>query len=583
MSNWLANSKRGIAELRRRRVLRALGAYVVGGWVLLQVANTVAGPLGIALWAQKALIYAVVVGIVPAAILAWIYDITRHGIVKTPEGMVRGLDGADAPPPALAVGPMEAAGGLPVSSIASIAVLPFKDLSQAQDHGWFCDGLAEEILDSLCCVRGLRSSSRGASFQFRGGNVDPREVGAKLHVDAVLEGSVRVVGQRLRGSAQLVDAHSGHPTRAETYERAVADVFAIQREIAENVVRALKLSLRENASFRGDKFAPRNMEAYEHYLRGRRLTGQFSQVTIMQAPQPFPRPIEPDPQYAPAQPAARRREARRKFRRAFGLDPQYAQAHAGLADALAQQAQWRFAPAAEVMAEGTIAANRALDLAPELAEAHMAQGHLRSVAGDADGARRAFERALELNPGLFDAWHYYARDCYSRGEYARAAELFQRAHRVRPDDFTPLIFAASSLRALGDEEGARALTARAATGLLRQCELEPDNLRAHYLAGGALLQAGRKEEGRRLSYLALSMAPEDFSALYNAACFHALAGEPEPALDLLERALAKGGGFPDWLRHDTDFDSLRAHPRFQALLARLGINRSEIVKPASPA
>jgi len=557
MSNWLANSKRGIAELRRRRVLRALGAYVVGGWVLLQVANTVAGPLGIALWAQKALIYAVVVGIVPAAILAWIYDITRHGIVKTPEGMVRGLDGADAPPPALAVGPMEAAGGLPVSSIASIAVLPFKDLSQAQDHGWFCDGLAEEILDSLCCVRGLRSSSRGASFQCRGGNVDPRGVGAKLHVDAVLEGSVRVVGQRLRVSAQLVDAHSGYQTWAETYERAVADVFAIQREIAENVVRALKLSLRENASFRGDKFAPRNMEAYEHYLRGRRLTGQFSQVTIMQAPQ--------------------------QFRRAIELDPQYAQAHAGLADALAQQAQWRFAPAAEVMAEGTIAANRALDLAPELAEAHMAQGHLRSVAGDAGGAGRALERGLELHPGVFDAGHYDARDCYWRGEYARAAELFQRAHRVRPDDFTPLIFAASSLRALGDEEGARALTARAAKGLLHQCELEPDNLRAHYLAGGALLQAGRKEEGRRLSYLALSMAPEDFSALYNAACFHALAGEPEPALDLLERALAKGGGFPDWLRHDTDFDSLRAHPRFQALLARLGINRSEIVKPASPA
>jgi tetratricopeptide (TPR) repeat protein len=260
------------------------------------------------------------------------------------------------------------------------------------------------------------------------------------------------------------------------------------------------------------------MEAYEHYLRGRQLVGQFSQRTIMQAPD--------------------------FFRRAIALDPGYAQAHAGLADALAQQAQWRFAPAAQVMAEGTVAANRALDLAPELAEAHLAQGHLRSVAGDADGARRAFERALELNPSLFDAWHYYARDCYSRGEYARAAELFQRAHRVRPDDFTPLVFASSSLHALGDEPGSRALAERAANGLLQQCELEPDNLRAHYLAGGVLLQVGRREEGLRLSERALAMAPEDFSALYNAACFHSLAGEPERALDLLERALAKGNGFP---------------------------------------
>jgi adenylate cyclase len=538
---WLATSRTAMAELRRRRVLRALGAYIVGGWVLLQVANTVAGPLGIALWAQKALIYAVVAGIVPAAVLAWLYDFTRHGIVKTPEGgSARGLDGSGAPPAMLA-GAADSSGA-PVSRIASIAVLPFTDLSQAQDHGWFCDGLAEEILDSLVCVRGLRVSSRGAAFQFRGGNVDPRAIGEKLNVDAVLEGSVRVAGQRLRVTAQLVDAHSGYQSWSETYERAVADVFAIQREIAENVARALKLSLRENAAFRGDKFAPRNMEAYEHYLRGRQLVGQFSQRTIMQAPD--------------------------YFRRAIALDPQYAQAHAGLADALAQQAQWRFAPAAQVMAEGTVAANRALDLAPDLAEAHMAQGHLRSVAGDAEGARRAFERALELNPSLFDAWHYYARDCYSRGEYARAAELFQRAHRARPDDFTPRVFASSSLPALGDEAGARALAERAANGLLRQCELEPDNLRAHYLAAGVLLQIGRGEEGRRLSDHAVERAPEDFSALYNAACFHSLAGEPEVALDLLERALANGGGFPDWMRHDTDFDAIRDQPRFQKLLGK---------------
>jgi adenylate cyclase len=448
-----------------------------------------------------------------------------------------------------------AAAPAPMSSIASIAVLPFKDLSQAHDHDWFCDGLAEEILDSLCCVRGLRVASRGSSFRFRGGDADPREIGRALSVDVVLEGSVRVAGERLRVGAQLVDAHTGYQHWSETYERAVTDVFAIQREIAENVVRSLKLSLREHASFRGEKFAPRNMEAYEAYLRGRQLVGQFSQRTILQAPD--------------------------FFRRAIALDPAFAQAHAGLADALAQQAQWRFAPASEVLPEGTVAANRALDLAPDLAEAHMAQGHLRSVAGDAEGARRAFERALELNPGLFDAWHYYARDCYSRGEYARAAELFQRAHRVRPDDFTPLIFAASSLHALGDEAGARALAERAANGLLRQCELEPDNLRAHYLAGGALLNAGDKEEGRRLTERALAMAPEDFSALYNGACFHSLAGEPERALDLLERALAKGNGFPDWLRHDTDLDPLRAHPRFQAVLAQLG--RAEPVKPATPA
>jgi adenylate cyclase len=516
-----------LSELRRRRVFRAVGAYVVIGWLLLQVADVTFAPLGLPEWSQRALIIAVAVGVVPAAILAWIFDVTRRGLVRTPAA-----DPVAAPP---------AAAAAPMSAIASIAVLPFTDLSQARDHGWFCDGLSEEIIDSLCCVRGLRMASRTASFRFRDGSVDPREIGRQLSVDAILEGSVRVAGQRMRVTAQLVDAKDGYHAWSETYERAVTDVFAIQREIAENVARALKLSLAGPALER-QRYAPRSIEAYEAYLRGRQLVGQFSQRTIVEAPA--------------------------LFRQAIALEPDYAQAHAGLADALAQQAQWRFAPAAQVLPEGTVAAHRALELAPDLAEAHMAQGHLRSLAGDAEGARRAFERALELNPTLFDAWHYYARDAYSRGEYARAAELFQRAHRVRPDDFSTLVFASSALHALGDEAGALALAQRAATGLQHQCELEPDNLRAHYLGAGALQQVGRIGEGRRLIETALAMAPEDFSALYNGACFYSRAGEHERALDLLERALATGGGFPDWMRHDTDLDPLRDAPRFRALFDR---------------
>jgi adenylate cyclase len=558
------------AELRRRRVLRALAAYIVVGWILLQVADVTFEPLGLPHWAQRALIIAVVAGIVPAAVLAWVYDLTRHGVVRTPSA---GRDDADARGPALAqprlandegrvgsgegvagsaataateVAPIaatDAAPAGPASPIAAIAVLPFTDLSQARDHDWFCDGLAEEIIDSLCCVRGLRVASRTASFRFRDGSTDPREIGRLLSVDAILEGSVRVAGERLRVTAQLIDARDGYHAWSETYERAVTDVFAIQREIAENVARALKLSVAGRAAQARGQHAPRSMEAYEAYLRGRQLVSVFQKSSILRAPA--------------------------YFRQAIALDPGYAQAWAGLADALAQQAQWRFAPAARVVPEGAAAANRAIDLAPDLAEAHVAQGSLRSVAGDADGARRAFERALELNPALFDAWHYYARDCYSRGEYARAAELFQRAHRARPDDFTPLVFAGSSLLALGDKAGSDALAARAANGLVQQVALEPDNLRAHYLASGALHQVGRTGEGRRLIDLALQRAPDDFSTLYNGACFYSLTGDHDRALDLLERALGQGGGFPDWLRHDTDLDALRELPRFQALMARM--------------
>src|SRR6187402_2744267 len=131
MAGWLSTTRRGLAELRRRRVLRALGAYAVAGWLLLQVADATFEPLGLALWVQKALIIAVVAGIVPAAILAWIYDLTRHGVVRTPQGAALGLDGSGAPPAVLPGAPAEGSDGAPVSRIASIAVLPFRDLSQA--------------------------------------------------------------------------------------------------------------------------------------------------------------------------------------------------------------------------------------------------------------------------------------------------------------------------------------------------------------------------------------------------------------------------------------------------------------------
>ena len=544
MTGFWQRTKSHFAEVRRRRVLRALGVYFVVAWLLLQVGDVTFEPLGAPAWAQRALIIGLAAGVVPAAILAWIYDLTRHGVKRTlpaADAATAQLD-LDAPLPALpGASPALPA---PMSAIGAVAVLPFADLSPGQDHRWFCDGLAEEIIESLCCARGLRVASRTASFRFRDGSTDPREIGRLLGVDAILEGSLRVAGGRMRVGAKLVDVGEGYQTWAETYERPTSDVFAVQREIAENVARAMKLTLAP-ASSSGGRYEPRSMEAYEAYVRGRQLVGEYTRTALLVAPE--------------------------QFRRAIELDPDYAQAHAGLADALALQAQWHFVPVAPALAEGAAAASRALDLAPDLAEAHMAQGHLRSLGGDEAGARRSFERALELNPALFEAWNYYARHCYAHGEHARAAELFERAHRVRPTDFSPLVFVASALHAAGDEVRSRAVAQRAAVGLLRQCELEPDNVRAHYLAPSVLHQVGRVDEARAIARRALALGGDEWSTLYNLACYHAFAGEPEVALDLLERAMAAGGGNPEWLRQDPDFVALRGQPRFEALVARIHV------------
>jgi adenylate cyclase len=567
MAGWWQRTRSHFAEVRRRRVLRALGLYVVASWVAMQVADVTFEPLGVPAWAQKALIITLALGLVPAAILAWVYDLTRHGLRRTeavsepaaaaPTASASVTATATAASGATSAGTGEASPpAAAFSPIAAVAVLPFIDMSQAQDHGWFCDGLAEEIIESLCCVKGLRVASRTASFRFRDGATDPREIGKLLGVDAILEGSLRVAAGRMRVGAKLVDAREGYQTWAETYERATSDVFAVQRQIAEAVARSMKLSLAAPPPGRGEKYQPRSLEAYEACVRGRQRVNAFSRRAVMEAPT--------------------------HFRRAIALDPDYAQAHAGLADALAQQAQWRFASVEQVLPEGTAAASRALDLAPDLAEAHMAQGHLRSLAGDADGARRAFERALELNPALFDAWNNYARHCYARGEHARAAELFERAHRVRPTDFAPLVFVASALHAAGDEAGARAMARRAAEGLLRQCELEPDNVRAHYLTPSVLHQAGRVDEARALAQRALALGGDEWSTLYNLACYHAYAGETEQALDLLERATASGGGDPEWLRHDPDLASLHGLPRFEAMLAGIHVPNHVPAQSSSP-
>lgn len=520
--------KRQFIELRRRRVFRSAGAYLVVAWLALQVADTTFEPLGLPSWSQRALIIGLLAGFIPVLALAWIFDVTTRGIVRS----------APAADPVNSV-----ASGALVSGIASIAVLPFVDLSQSQDQSWFCDGLAEEIIDSLCCVRGLRVSSRTASFRFRDGSVDPRLIGRELSVDAILEGSVRLSGTRLRVTAQLIDASNGYHLWSESYERQLEDVFAIQTEIASNVVRALKVTLAGPAVERSLRYAPANVQAYEFYLRGRQMVAQVSEPAWRHAP--------------------------RMFRRAIELDPNYAQALAGLADSLAQQILWRFAPAAEVLPEASAAAAKALDLAPELAEAHVAQGHIRSIAGDREGANRSFERAIQLNPALHDAYYHFARHAFAQGQWAKSAALFKQAHQVHPDDYTVLALAVNAIHESGDAAGATAMARKALEGLLRQCEIEPENARVHYLAAGLLQREGRSEEGRGYAEKALRLRPDDFSTLYNVACNFSLAGESDKALDLLERATQQGGGYLDWIRNDSDLASLRELPRFQRLLEQL--------------
>ena len=323
--------QRWFAELRRRKVFRVAGVYLVVAWLTIQVADAVFEPLGLPVWTLKLVIVLAALGFPVACALAWAFDVTAQGIERTPA--LPGAAPAPEPLPASAppVPPLPP-GAAPLA--ASVAILPFADMSPARDHEYFCDGIAEEIMNALCCVRGLRVASRTSAFQYKGISADVREIGKALGVGAVLEGSVRKAGDRVRITAQLVSAADGYHLWSESYDRQLEDVFAIQSDIAQRLVRALRGALTPSENALLERGGTRNAEAYDLYLRGQQLLREYS-----------------DGAAAAAIPL---------FRGAVERDPQFAQAHAGLASALAIKGLWRIDMNEAETAEALGASARAL-------------------------------------------------------------------------------------------------------------------------------------------------------------------------------------------------------------------------------
>jgi adenylate cyclase len=259
------------------------------------------------------------------------------------------------------------------------------------------------------------------------------------------------------------------------------------------------------------------------------------------------------------------KQAPEMFRRAIEIDPEYAHAHAGLADALCELMLWRMVNLHGVLDEARAAAHRALELDPDLAEAHVARGHALMIAGENEAATDAFEHAIKLDPELYVAHYYYARHCYTQGAYLRAVDLFEAAHRVQPDEFQALCLAVNAADAAGDEERKKRLAIEGLACASHQAKIDPENARAHYMAAGLMQHIGIGDHGQSEMDYALRIRPDDFDVLYNGACFHALAGDAEKALDLLERAVQKGEGSLQWIEHDSDFRSLQDLPKFEQI------------------
>jgi TolB-like protein/Flp pilus assembly protein TadD len=424
----------------------------------------------------------------------------------------------------------------------SIAVLPFVNLSNDPENEYFTDGIAEEIINALTKIQALRVASRTSAFAFKGKSEDISEIGKKLKVATVLEGSARKMGNKLRVMAQLVNVADGYQLWSERYDRQLDDIFAIQDEIAENIVKALRVVLTEDEKRAIEKAPTESVQAYDCYLRGRQYFHQYRKRTID--------------------------HARRMFERAIEIDPKFAMAHAGAGDCLSMiYNAWEAKP--EFLAQAEAFSRKAIALDPELAEAHASLGLALTHAKRHAEAEQAFETAIRLDPKLFEAHYFFARSRLQQGKRTEAIRSFEEAVRLRPDDYQVWAFLAQAYEGLGRKSDADAAHRKALQFVEKHVELNPDDARALNLGASELAYAGQRDRGLDWARRSIASDPDDAMMQYNTGCFYAMQGEPDQALACLETAIGMGYGHREWMENDSDLDSLRADPRFQALIQKL--------------
>ena len=424
----------------------------------------------------------------------------------------------------------------------SIAVLAFADMSPEKDQGYFCDGIADEIINDLAHLKGLDVAARTSSFAFKGKSEDIRLIGRKLSVDTVLEGSVRKSGMSLRITAQLVNVADGDHLWSERYDRRLKDVFAIQDEIAHSIVRSLEVKLSETEKRLLERIPTRNIEAYDFYIRGRQFFYQSKRKSIECA-------IE-------------------MFAHATAKDPLYALAYAGLADCYSYLYMY-FDSARSNLELAQEMSRMALDLDPELAEAHTACGFAVSLSGKHVEAEDEFKKAIQLNPRLFEGYYFYARTCFAAGRIDDAARLYEQAESVKPEDCQAPFLLAFTRRILGQKEKCNDAYRRTLTKVQRHLELNPDDARAYYIGATALMELGEKEKSTQWLKKSYSLEPGDPYIIYGIACFHGRFGNLEEAMDYFERSVRAGFTHKEWIKNDTDLDAIRKLPRFKALMREL--------------
>jgi len=624
---------------------------VIVAWLIMQIGDVMAPALHLPGWIQSALAFFLILGFPVAIVLSWAFELTQEGIrlEKTIEG-----EKSDAPLPgrklnisiivllALAVGvfafdkfvldPERDAERIEAAEQTarensqqvapepradpSIAVLAFEDMSPEKDQQYLSDGLAEELLNALAQIPELKVISRSSAFSYKGKDVKLGQIAAELDVAHILEGSVRKSGNRVRITAQLIDARSDSHLWSETYDRTLDDIFAVQEDVARRVVSSLRATLSPRADERISRQPTEDLAAYDLYLHGRESLHQDD--------------------------AESNRAATRLFEEAIELDPDYALAWAGLADSTAQR-DGRFGfPQGSTAGTAIEYAREALAIDPDLAEAHRALGYAYLRQGETDDGLEAYLTAVELNPNYYDVWVGLSWIYETTGRYDDGVLAGVRAHRLAPNELSPLYYLAHNYKYLslddkvmevtgkmlrldplndggrlfepqlavyhGDIETAVRLAEqivhdtpdhayamvgaasmvymardfeRAVEWAREALRLEPGNSLGYWhhnevLIGLSLLKSGQREEADDMllpvieTYVTrVEEGQRDWGLEWDLASIHAARGDRQEAMDWFERAYDGGFRFMRWVPVDPAFDEFRDNPRYLNVMAKM--------------
>ena len=419
----------------------------------------------------------------------------------------------------------------------SICVLPFANISGDPEQEYFSDGITEDIMTDLTKVSALAVVSRNTAFTFKGKPIEVAQVARQLGVSHVLEGSVRKAGNRVRITAQLIEGATDSHLWAERYDRDMDDIFALQDEISEAIVKALKLTLLPAEKEAIEGRSTTNPEAYKLYLMARQYnaTGnsRHRDITV------------------------------RLCQRAVEIDPGYARAWALLAVCQSNKVVLVTLPGDA----GWDAAERALALAPDLAEAHAAKGRVLGDAGRYDESLAEHEIALRLDPDAYEVNVAAARCLIALRRYDDAIQCLEKAATAIETDFWALGMCIQCHQAKGDDEGAIAVARRTLERVEKVVVAEPDHGVALGFGVTALATIGQIERAKEWAERAMLLDPENYNLMYNLACSMIRMGAIDEAIKLLEPVFrAAQTQSLNWWKIDSDLDPLRGDPRFEAMI-----------------